>query len=247
MSSRVTSKIRADELLFLRGLAPSRSRAQSLILAGVVFAGTERVDKPGKLLPSSIDISVKGKDHPFVGRGGAKLNAALDHFNVKVENKVCLDVGASTGGFTDCLLQRGATRVYALDVGYSQFHWTLRGDSRVVLFERANFRYFDMEKIDQPIDLAVADVSFISLVKILPRFREVRKMGEVLVLVKPQFELSPREVKKGVVTSPALREKAVRKVKEEAGRLGFRVGGCTPAPILGPKGNQEYFLHLLRA
>ncbi|MFO1518226.1 MAG: TlyA family RNA methyltransferase [bacterium] len=242
MTSR---KIRIDKILMDRGLAPSREKAQALILAGVVFAGSRRVEKPSETYLPDAEVEVKGEDHPFVSRGGVKLAGALDHFPIAVQGKICLDVGASTGGFTDCLLQRGAKKVYAVDVGYGQFHWKLRQDPRVVLKERSNFRYLEKEAIPEPVDLAVIDVSFISLAKILPPLLAFLPEGaQVLAMVKPQFELSPQEVKKGVVRSEELQQKAVTAIESEAKALGFRVFGSVKSSILGPKGNQEYFLWL---
>jgi 23S rRNA (cytidine1920-2'-O)/16S rRNA (cytidine1409-2'-O)-methyltransferase len=238
-------KLRADQLLLKRNLASSRSEAQALIMAGQVFSSKGRIEKSGQLIPEGEALEVK-QQLPFVGRGGLKLDHALREFKIDVSNLVCLDVGASTGGFTDCLLQRGAKKVYAVDVGYGQFHAKLRGDPRVVLFEKTNFRYFDREKIPEEIDLAVIDVSFISLSKILPRVKEVLKAGgRVVALVKPQFELGPKDLKKGVVRSQDLRDKAVEKVARCAKESGFRVLEKTESPLVGPKGNHEYFLCLL--
>lgn len=237
-------KIRADLLLVQKGFCDSRNKAQALILAGLAFSSTGRIEKAGQLIPEDASIAIKER-LPFVSRGGLKLDHALNEFRIDVGGKVCLDVGASTGGFTDCLLQRGAKRVYAVDVGYGQFHAKLRKDPRVVLFEKSNFRYFDPSRIPERIDLAAADVSFISLAQILPKMKALLSdRGEAVVLVKPQFELSPQEVKKGVVRSEALREKAVEKIRLEAGRNGFEVKGETESPIAGPKGNREILLYL---
>lgn len=242
---RPPKKIRADQLLVTQGLAGSRHQARGLILSGRVFSQQGRVEKAGELLKGDESLTLT-ESPKFVSRGGIKLDHALKAFSVDPSGQTCLDVGASTGGFTDCLLQRGAKKVFAIDVGYGQLDWQLRQDSRIVLLERANFRYLDPTKIADQIDLAVVDVSFISLTKILPKLKQVlRRNGEAVVLVKPQFELSPAEAKKGVVRSEELREKAVTKIEAEARRLGFKLEGKTPSPILGPKGNQEYFLHLL--
>ncbi len=240
----VAQKIRADLLLVQRSLASSREKAQALILSGQVYSGEIPVRKSGQVLEGDALLEVRNP-LPYVSRGGLKLEGALDHFGISPENKVCLDIGCSTGGFTDCLLKRGARRVYAVDVGRGQFDWKLRQDARVVLLERTNFRTIEPEKIPEKIALAVADVSFISLEHILPRMKEFLTDGaSVLVMVKPQFELSPSEVKKGVVRSENLREKAVQKIRDRADREGFRVEGVCPAKIQGPKGNQEYFLYL---
>lgn len=238
-------KLRADQLLVKQGLVPSREKAKALILAGKVFSAKGRIDKVGELLDEGETLEVK-EGLKFVSRGGIKLDHALDEFKVNAKGKVCLDVGASTGGFTDCLLQRGAKKVYAVDVGYGQFEYKLRQDPRIVLLERTNFRYLDPEKIPEKIDLAAIDVSFISLTKILPKAKSLLKEnGQVIALVKPQFELSPKEVKKGVVRSKELQGKAVSKIEGEGKKLGFKILHETKSPILGPKGNQEYFLHLL--
>jgi 23S rRNA (cytidine1920-2'-O)/16S rRNA (cytidine1409-2'-O)-methyltransferase len=240
-----SKKNRIDKLLIDRGLAPSREKAQALILTGVVFANSQRVDKASELFVEEVLIEVKGEDHPYVSRGGVKLRGALDFFQISTADKICLDVGASTGGFTDCLLQSGARKVYAVDVGYGQFHQRLREDPRVVLFERVNFRNWDGAGFSEKADLIVIDVSFISLTKILPQALPfLRKEGEILALVKPQFELSPSEAKKGVVRSEALQKKAVLKIDAEAKRLGFEILGEVPSSLQGPKGNQEHFLYL---
>jgi 23S rRNA (cytidine1920-2'-O)/16S rRNA (cytidine1409-2'-O)-methyltransferase len=240
-----SKKIRIDKLLADRGLAPSREKAQALILAGVVFVNSRRVEKASETFEEDTPVEMKGEDHPYVSRGGVKLKGALEAFQISVKDKTCLDIGASTGGFTDCLLQEGAKQVYAVDVGYGQFHYRLREDPRVVLFERANFRQWDHESLHGRVDLIVIDVSFISLTKILPRTLPfLRKGGELLTLVKPQFELSPAEAKKGVVRSEVLQKKAVLKIDAEAKRLGLRVLGEAKSVLKGPQGNQEYFLHL---
>lgn len=236
-------KTRVDLLLFKKGMASSRTEAQALILAGQVYSNEKRIEKSGETLDEEGPLEVRER-LPFVSRGGVKLAHALNEFSIPVLGMTCLDVGASTGGFTDCLLQQGARKIYAVDVGYGQFHWTLRQDLRIVILERTNFRYISGDKIPEPIDLAVADVSFISLAKILPKIKVFLKgNGQAVVLVKPQFELTPSEVKKGVVRSEALQEKAVLKIEMEAKRLGFKILGHTKSPILGPKGNQEYFVH----
>ncbi len=238
-------KNRIDKLLTDLGLAPSREKAQALIMAGVVYANSQKVSKPSETYPPQTMIEVKGEDHPYVSRGGVKLAGALDHFQVQVEGKTCLDIGASTGGFTDCLLKRGAKKVYAVDVGYGQFHWKLRQDPRVELLERTNFRHLKTEKIPEKIEFVVGDVSFISLDKILPNLLGfLAKKSAAMILVKPQFELGPKEVKKGVVHSEELRQKAIAKITHEAERLEFTVIGGINSQISGPKGNLEYFLYL---
>lgn len=237
-------KTRADQLLVRKGLASSRNEAQALILAGQVFMAKGRVDKAGQSLDEEEAITVKAK-LAFVSRGGLKLDHALKEFGIDPKGLVCLDVGASTGGFTDCLLQRGAKKVYAVDVGYGQFHYKLREDPRIILFEKKNFRYFDLGLIPEKIDLAVVDVSFISLSKILPKVKETLKgKAKAVVLVKPQFELGPKDVKKGIVRSSGDRDRAVSMVTAEAESLRFRVQGLCWSPIEGAKGNREALLYL---
>jgi len=239
-----SKKIRIDKIMTDRGLAPSREKAQALVMAGVVFVGDQRVAKPSEAYDDGVLLEIKGEDHPYVSRGGVKLRGALAAFGISVKDKICLDVGASTGGFTDCLLQGGAKKVYAVDVGYGQFHQRLREDARVTLFERVNFRHWEGAPPEK-VDLAVIDVSFISLTKILPKTLPfLRRKGEILALVKPQFELSPAEAKKGVVRSEALQRKAVLKIDAEAKNLGLEVLGEVKSNLQGPKGNQEYFLYL---
>ncbi|MFZ5876800.1 MAG: TlyA family RNA methyltransferase [Nitrospirota bacterium] len=237
---------RADVALVERGLAPSRARAHAMILEGLVRSGDRRVEKAGELIGLDAPLSVSGPDHPFVGRGGIKLAAALDAFAVDPRGLVCLDVGASTGGFTDCLLQRGAARVWAVDVGYGQLAWSLRTDPRVRLLERANIRTLPRESIPDAIDLAVIDVSFISLRLVLPRMTEfVRPGGRVIALIKPQFEVGRGLVGRGgVVRDSALRERAARDVTAAAEAMGLRVIGVVASPIEGRDGNQEYLVGL---
>lgn len=237
---------RADVALVERGLAPSRARAHALILEGLVRSGDQRVDKPGELIRADAPLCVTGPDHPYVGRGGVKLAAALDAFAVDPRGLVCLDVGASTGGFTDCLLQRGAARVWAVDVGYGQLAWALRTDPRVRLLERANIRTLAREAIGDAVDLAVIDVSFISLRLVLPRMTEfVRPSGRIIALVKPQFEVGRGLVGRGgIVRDLALREGAVRDVTTAAAALGLACVGTVDSPIEGRDGNQEYLIAL---
>ncbi len=239
-----SAKERLDKLLETRGLAPSRTRAQALILAGqVLVEGIDR-PKPGSLVPVDARIELKEPDHPYVSRGGVKLAGALDHFGLNVVGLVCLDVGASTGGFTDCLLQRGAARVWAVDVGRGQLDWKLRQDTRVVALERYNFRHAAPADFTDRFDLATVDVSFISLKKILPPLLELLKPGaRVLALIKPQFEAGPEKVSKGgVVRDEAVRRAAVDEVAALARSLGLVEEGRADAVIKGPKGNQEIFV-----
>lgn len=237
---------RADLLLVELGLAESRTKAQALILAGRIFSGQVRVDKPGTRLPSGTQLTVT-ETLPYVGRGGLKLAAALDQFGVDPQGKVCLDVGASTGGFTDCLLQNGASRVYAVDVGYGQLDWNLRNDERVTVMERTNFRNIDEGALPHDLDLAVADVSFISLKLILPRLCGFLKRGaEAVLLVKPQFEAGKGKVGKGgIVRDDQVREEALEGVLEVAAQQGFTMCGRMESPIRGASGNLEFLVHLV--
>ncbi len=227
-------------------MAPTRERAKALILSGIVMVGEERVDKAGALVAFDAEIRLRGEDHPYVSRGGIKLRGALDAFGIDVPGLVALDVGASTGGFTDCLLQAGAKRVYAVDVGYGQFAWKLRTDERVVLFEKTNIRFFDGRGIEDPIDIAVVDASFISLKLVLPRV--VSLIGEeafILALIKPQFEVGKGEVgKKGVVRDPVAHEKVIEDMTAFSRGLRLEVLGICESPLQGPAGNREFFIYL---
>lgn len=237
---------RVDALLVARGLCASREQAKRLIMAGEVFCGTERVAKPSVKLPGDADLSVRERPK-YVGRGGLKLEGALEAFGIEPAGWVCLDVGASTGGFTDCLLQRGAAKVHAIDVGTNQLAWKLRQDARVVSKEKFNARNLKREDLGERVDLAVMDLSFISLAKVLPAvFAVVRDGGTVVCLIKPQFELSKEEVGKGgIVREDALREKAIDKIRrfvEEAGAWMWE--GLVESPITGTDGNVEYLAFL---
>jgi 23S rRNA (cytidine1920-2'-O)/16S rRNA (cytidine1409-2'-O)-methyltransferase len=238
-------KIRADVLVFSRGLAPTREKAQALIMAGAIYSGERRVEKPGLLLPDGIPLDVRGKPCPYVSRGGLKLEAALKAFHPPLEQAVCADVGASTGGFTDCLLQHGASRVYALDVGHGQLDFSLSRDPRVVSREGVNARFLGEDFFPEPVDLAVVDASFISLKLLLPALRRSAPKAPVVALVKPQFEAGRDRVGKGgVVRDPAVREDAVRAVCEAARELGYTLRGVLESPVKGPKGNVECFVYL---
>ena len=242
-------RVRADQLLVDRGLAESRARAQSLILAGVVLAGTARVDKPGNLLPADADLVLKGQDHPWVSRGGLKLVAALDTFAIDPSGLVCLDVGASTGGFTDVLLTRGAAKVHAVDVGHGQLAWKLRQDPRVVVLERTNARHLTRDLVPDPIDLVVCDASFIGLRTVLPAALALAAPGARLAaLVKPQFEVGKGRVGKGgVVRDPALHAEVCETIRTWlADTMGWRVIGLTESPIQGPEGNREFLIGAVR-
>ena len=237
-------KIRLDLLLVERGLAESRTRAQAIILAGDVVVGEQRVDKPGTLVAREASLRLKGEAMPFVSRGGQKLQAALDHFQLDVAGRVCADIGASTGGFTDCLLQRGAAKVYAIDVGYGQLHERLRGDPRVVSRERVNARHLTEAELPEPVGVLVADVSFISLRLVLPAVLLRLAPGGLLVaLVKPQFEAGPDKVEKGgVVRDPEARRAAIEAVRAFVLGQGLAVAGVIDSPIAGPAGNVEALL-----
>ncbi|MCX8011581.1 MAG: TlyA family RNA methyltransferase [Desulfobacterota bacterium] len=237
---------RIDKLLVERGLVRSRERAKALILAGKVFADGKKVEKAGCEIAIHAELLLKEKDFPYVSRGGVKLAYALDYFQIMVLNRIALDVGASTGGFTHCLLLRGAKKVYAVDVGYGQLDWSLRNDSRVVCMEKTNIRYLSPENIADPISLAVTDTSFISLKKVLiPVIKLVEQDGEIISLIKPQFELAPQEIGKGgVVRNPLLHLKAVEEIIKFANNLGLKVIGTVESPLKGPKGNKEFFIYL---
>lgn len=239
-------KIRLDRLLVDRGLAAARERARALILAGQVLVNGAPVTKAGTLVSPEAVVSLRAPDQPYVSRGGLKLAAALETFILAVADRVALDIGASTGGFTDCLLQHGARRVYSIDVGYGQLAWKLRQDPRVVVLERTNFRYLPREAIPEVADLAVVDVSFISLKLVIPKIVPFLKPGGIiLALVKPQFEVGKGQVGKGgVVRDPELQLRTVDDIKMFSQGLGLAVQGVLPSPILGPKGNQEYLLYL---
>ena len=236
---------RIDRLLVQRGLAETRARAQALILAGEVLVGDRRVDKAGELVPVDAPIRIRGRGLPYVSRGALKLEKALDAFGIDPRGMRCVDLGASTGGFTDLLLQRGAEAVWAVDVGYGQLHERLRCDPRVRIFERTNARHVTLESLGaEPFDLAVMDLSFISLTLVLPAARDlVAEGGQLVMLVKPQFELRPEDVGKGgVVRDPEKRREAVERVTRACQGLGLEVVGTVDSPILGPAGNQETLL-----
>jgi 23S rRNA (cytidine1920-2'-O)/16S rRNA (cytidine1409-2'-O)-methyltransferase len=241
------AKIRLDQLLVVRGLAKSRAQAQALILAGRVQVEGLASPKAGALVPEEAQVILKGPPSPFVSRGGEKLSGALDYFHVTPAGKVALDVGASTGGFTHCLLTRQARKVYAVDVGYGQLDDTIRRDPRVLVLERVNIRHLPKGAIPEPIELATLDLSFISLTIVLPKILELLQPGgEILAMVKPQFEVGKGQVGKGgVVRDLKLQQEAVQRVAAAAAALGFTVSPAFPSPLKGPKGNQEYFLYLI--
>jgi 23S rRNA (cytidine1920-2'-O)/16S rRNA (cytidine1409-2'-O)-methyltransferase len=242
------SKQRADLLLIAQGLAESRTRAQALILAGNVFAGDRRVAKAGDLIAEETVLSVKGRDHPWVSRGGVKLAHGLEHFGFDVTGAVGLDVGSSTGGFTDVLLTRGAARVYAIDVGTNQLAWKLRSDERVIVHEQTNARALTSEIVPEPVDIVVCDASFISLAKVLDAALDLARPGAALVaLVKPQFEAGRGEVGKGgVVRDPAVHQRVCDAAAAWVASKGWTVAGIETSPITGPEGNVEFLLGATR-
>ena len=238
------TRTRADLLLLAQGLAESRTRAQALILAGNVFAGDRRVAKAGDLLADDALLTVKGRDHPWVSRGGVKLAHGLDHFRIDVTGAVALDVGSSTGGFTDVLLTRGAARVYAIDVGTNQLAWKLRSDARVIVHEQTNARALTPEIVPEPIDIITCDASFIGLAKVLDAALDLAKAGATLVaLIKPQFEAGKGEVGKGgVVRDPLVHQRVCDDAAAWVESKGWRVLGIETSPITGPEGNVEFLL-----
>ncbi|MGI8931346.1 MAG: TlyA family RNA methyltransferase [Sphingomicrobium sp.] len=244
----MVSKIRADQLLVARGLAESRTRAQALILAGNVFAGDRRVAKAGDLIAEAAELTVKGRDHPWVSRGGVKLDHGLTHFGFDVGGAVALDVGSSTGGFTDVLLNRGAARVYAIDVGTNQLAWKLRCDERVIVHEQTNARDLDATIISEPVDIIVCDASFISLAKVLAAALDLAGPGGKLVaLVKPQFEAGREEVGKGgVVRDADVHQRVCDAAVAWVESRGWRVCGVERSPITGPEGNVEFLLGAIK-
>jgi len=244
----VMAKTRADQMLVDRGLAESRTRAQALIMAGLVFAGTRKVDKPGQTFPDDVALDVRGRDHPWVSRGGIKLAHGLDHFGWAVADAVAIDVGSSTGGFTDVLLSRGAARVYAVDSGTNQLAWKLRQDPRVIVHEQTSARILTATHIPEAIDLIVCDASFIGLAKVLERPMSFARPGaRLLALIKPQFEAGRTEVGKGgVVRDPEVRTRVCDTVVAWLSASGWPVVGVVESPITGPEGNVEYLVAAIR-
>lgn len=241
-------KVRLDLLLVKLGLSESREQAKRMIMAGIVEVNGERSDKPGHQIRSSASINVKSPYPPYVSRGGLKLEAALDHFSIDVKGKTILDAGASTGGFTDCLLQKGAAKVFAIDVGYGQFHWKLRKDPRVILKEKTNIRHIVPDDIRAEIHGAVIDVSFISLKLVIPAISNVlQDHSFICALIKPQFEAEKGRVGKGgVVRDESLREEIIAGIYRFVEGLDWKVEGHILSPILGPKGNKEFLIYLTR-
>ncbi|KPJ67600.1 hypothetical protein AMJ44_07200 [candidate division WOR-1 bacterium DG_54_3] len=244
-------KKRVDQLLVDRGYFSSRARAQASILAGLVYVSGKKIEKAGSLFSPEVAIEIRGKLHPYVSRGGIKLERALKEFKARVKGKVAIDVGASTGGFTDCLLQHGAARVYAVDVGYGQLAWKLRQDPRVKVIERTNIRYLTLKDLGlktSDIGLCTIDVSFISLSKVLPAvYNLLGKKGEVAALIKPQFEARREQVGKGgIIKDKKVRKEVIEKVKAEAEAIGYKAKGVIQSPITGADGNVEFFIYLVK-
>ncbi len=241
-------KERLDVLLVSQGLAASREKAKAIIMSGNVLVNGQREDKAGTMIDVKAEITVKGGQLKYVSRGGLKLEKAMSHFDLTLEGKVCMDVGASTGGFTDCMLQNGAVKVYSVDVGHGQLDWKLRNDPRVVCMEKTNIRYVTPEQIEELAAFVSIDVSFISLTKVLPPVRELMtEDGEIVCLIKPQFEAGREKVgKKGVVRDPKVHEEVIEKVIDFASTIGLESRELEFSPIKGPEGNIEYLLHLLK-
>lgn len=239
-------KKRLDMLMMDRALAPSREKAKAYIMAGDVYVDGQKEDKAGTMFPETVKIEVRGNTLPYVSRGGLKLEKAMKNFDVTLDGKVCMDVGASTGGFTDCMLQNGAVKVYSIDVGYGQLDWKLRNDPRVVCMEKTNIRYVLPENLEGPADFSSIDVSFISLTKVLLPVRNLlTEEGEIVCLIKPQFEAGREKVgKKGVVRDPAVHREVIEKVRDYAMSIFMEPCHLSFSPIKGPEGNIEYLLHL---
>lgn len=238
-------KERLDILIVKKGLAPSREKAKALVLSGQVLAGGRVASKVGETFPCDTEISIKGNTCPYVSRGGLKLEKAMAEFGISLKEKTCMDIGASTGGFTDCMLQNGAARVYAVDVGYGQLDWALRNNEKVVVMERTNARYLAQEDVPEQPDFASVDVSFISLRLILPALERL-KVRDVVTLIKPQFEAGRENVgKKGVVRDPAVHLEVIAGVLDFANEIGYAVQHLSYSPIKGPNGNIEYLAHYL--
>lgn len=239
-------KERLDVLLVKKGLASSREKAKAIIMSGIVFVDGQREDKAGSTFDEKQQIIIKGKTLKYVSRGGLKLEKAMNNFGISLEGKVCMDVGASTGGFTDCMLQNGAIKVYSVDVGHGQLDWKLRNDERVVCMERTNMRYMTEDDIEEKASFVSIDVSFISLTKILPAVSRILETeGQVVALIKPQFEAGREKVgKKGVVRDPKVHEEVIEKICDFASSNGFLLLHLDYSPIKGPEGNIEYLLHM---
>lgn len=244
----MSNKQRIDVLIVNKGLETSRERAKALVMEGLVFANGQRVDKPGEEVDVNADITIKG-GLKYVSRGGLKLEKAIDVFNIDLKDKICMDIGASTGGFTDCMLQNGAKRVYSVDVGYGQLAWKLRTDSRVVNLERTNIRYLEPEKVKDKIEFFSVDVSFISLTLVLPvAMKFLSETAQGVCLIKPQFEAGKGKVgKKGVVRDPEIHKEVIKKIADFVVSIGFEAQGLDFSPIKGPEGNIEYLIYLKKS
>ena len=237
--------MRLDQLVVDKGLAPSRERARALILAGNITVDGQPHTKAGTQVDATAELALVAPDHPYVGRGGIKLAHALDTFNINVEGRLALDIGASTGGFTDVLLKRGATRAIALDVGHGQIDWTLRNDPRVLVIEHFNARHLQLSDLPGPVDIVTIDVSFISLRQIFPVVPPLLRPGaDVIALVKPQFEAGRNEIRKGVIRDATVHARVIKEVSDAAREVGLTPVASTPSPITGAKGNIEFLLHL---
>jgi 23S rRNA (cytidine1920-2'-O)/16S rRNA (cytidine1409-2'-O)-methyltransferase len=245
MTAGPLKKVRLDKLLSEKGLVESREKAKAIILGGNVFVNGVIVDKAGALVKPDVVLDVKSRQ-PYVSRGGLKLEHALKEFDMDVSGKIAMDVGASTGGFTDCLLQNGIEKVYAIDVGYGQFDWILRSNEGIILLEKTNIRYLDRDLVPDPIDIATIDVSFISLLKVIPNLLDfLIPNGEIIALIKPQFETGRENVGKGGVVKDENRQlEVIERIKTESEKMGLEVKGVTKSPIKGAKGNVEYFIYL---
>lgn len=242
-------KERLDVLLVRQGLAESREKAKAVIMAGCVYVNEQKEDKAGSMFDETkVQIEVRGNTLKYVSRGGLKLEKAMSHFDITLENKICMDIGASTGGFTDCMLQNGASKVYSVDVGHGQLAWKLRNDERVVCMEKTNFRYMVRDDIQDDLDFASVDVSFISLTKILePAYHLLKTNAQMVCLIKPQFEAGKEKVgKKGVVREPEVHIEVIEKVLDFAVSIGFGILNLEFSPIRGPEGNIEYLLHIYK-
>lgn len=244
----MSEKKRLDVILVEKGFFESREKAKASIMAGVVYIDEQKVDKAGEMVSTEAKIEVRGNVCPYVSRGGLKLEKAINEFNIELKDKVCMDIGASTGGFTDCMLQNGAKKVFSVDVGYGQFAWKLRQDERVVCMERTNIRYVTKEDIGEELDFASIDVSFISLTKVLPvAFSLTKETGEVVALIKPQFEAGRGQVgKKGVVRDSNVHKEVIEKVISFSNSIGFSVKNLSFSPIKGPEGNIEFLVYLYK-
>jgi 23S rRNA (cytidine1920-2'-O)/16S rRNA (cytidine1409-2'-O)-methyltransferase len=237
-------RIRLDQLVVTRGLAPSRERARALVIAGQISVDGASITKAGTQVDEAADVAIITPDHPYVGRGGLKLAHALDTFHIAVAGRQCLDIGASTGGFTDVMLQRGAARVVALDVGHGQLDWRLRNDPRVVVIEHLNARHLTLDALPARVDLVTIDVSFISLSKILPVVPPLlNASADVVALVKPQFEAGRTEVRRGIIRDPAVHERVRAEVAAAGAEVGLTSVASTPSPVTGQKGNVEFLIH----